>query len=642
MIKQCGPYISKTILAFLFILLSTFNVTAQDRGLAVVANSIAGTDLKIGRQYAVLIAIDKYEEWSPLRNPVSDARTIKEILQRRYFIDEFIELYNENATSSGIRRLFSSLIEKIGPTDSVLIYYAGHGYLDMFKTGFWIPVDGGKDIDAQKFWIPNAQIRNFVTQIKARSVALVSDSCFSGDLLIASRGATPTIDSAYYRNALRYTARQVLTSGASETVPDESEFARQFKTILENNTETCLDPLAMYDRIRRGVTDSLPLFGTLPGHEQGGSFVLFLRESAVNKALASLYIDGLPQMASVRLSSPTFNKNLDWSDGSRLESVPIGSYSLTITHPLWKTSYSDTIQISQEGDQRRTVPTGWIEMPSLPSGAVVLIDNKPCPIDIDSGLVKTPPLLNGTYNLKISAPYVRQVSMSVEVPAGKSVPVTPKLIPFGIMNIEVPSPSMVVEVSTVAGSVIKPANGFSYELDEGEYVIKARPSDDISWSWKGDVSVNNGLTVSFTIPKEATDYSITWKIQQEEKSLSSLKAKYENAIVRKNRNGKIGTASLITGGVSTVAAGVMYFLGASAMATYRNATTLSEVQDSRADIELFNTLLLTSASLSGIGFGVGGFFLATIPKPEQVEQQVQDSIERIRKLETQKLIKGVE
>jgi len=226
---------------------------AENRGLAVVARSVAGQEIQIGKQYAVLIGIDKYQEWNPLRNPVNDAKTIKEILQRRYFIDEFIELYNEDATSSGIRKLFSKLIDEVQPADSVLIYYAGHGYLDKFKTGFWIPVDGGKDLDEQKYWIPNSQIRNFVTQMKARSVALIADSCFSGDLMNVNRGATPTIDSAYYRNALHYSARQVLTSGASESVPDESEFARQFKAVLENNTEVCLDPLGMYDRIRRGV-----------------------------------------------------------------------------------------------------------------------------------------------------------------------------------------------------------------------------------------------------------------------------------------------------------------------------------------------------------------------------------------------------
>ncbi len=279
--------IGKILFALVIALSLVSLVPAQDRGLDVVARSVGGADYKIGRQYAVLIAVDRYKEWTPLRNPVKDARAVRDILQRRYFIDEIVELYDEDATAVGIRRLFADLIDRTKPADSVLIYYAGHGYTDRFQTGFWIPADGGKDIEAQERWLPNQQIRNFVTQIKAHSVALVSDSCFSGDLLNVHRGAAPTVDSVYFRNALKYTSRQVLTSGASETVPDESEFARQFKSLLENNTEQVIDPLVMYDRIRRGVTKTLPLLGTLPGQETGGSFLLFLKEGASQASAGS-------------------------------------------------------------------------------------------------------------------------------------------------------------------------------------------------------------------------------------------------------------------------------------------------------------------------------------------------------------------
>lgn len=233
----------------------------------------------MGKQYAVLIAIDRYQEWTNLRNPVKDARALKDILEKRYYIDEFIELYDADASAAGIRQLFSRLIDTVGPTDSVLVYYAGHGFTDRFNTGFWIPSDGGSNRDSQDRWIPNQQIRNFVTQMKARSVAPVAEACFSGDLLNVSRGATPILDSAYYRNAVRLMSRQVLTSGASETVPDESEFARQFQTFLANNNEPYVDPYAIYDRVRRGITQTIPLLGTLPGQEQGGSFVLFLKDT---------------------------------------------------------------------------------------------------------------------------------------------------------------------------------------------------------------------------------------------------------------------------------------------------------------------------------------------------------------------------
>lgn len=416
---------SLSLFLIVFLFIGTL-LSAETRGLELVASAVAGPDIKIGKQYVVLIAIDTYQEWNPLRNPVKDAKTIKAILQKRYYIDEFIELYNEDATSSGIRKLFSSLIEKIGPTDSVMIYYAGHGHLDTFNTGFWIPVDGGRDLDAQKYWIPNAQIRNFVSQMKARSVALISDSCFSGDLLNVSRGATPAIDSAYYKNALRYTARQALTSGASEAVPDESEFARQFKSILQSNTEACLDPLAIYDRLRRGVTQTLPFFGTMPGHETGGSYVLFLRD----------------------------------------------------------------------------------------------------------------------------------VELAQIAPAPVSFPDSASLL--------------------------------------------------------------------------------SSKISAEQRTLATLQTKYIKSTKSQHTNRTVRNASFITGGISAVAAGVLFFVGNSAMTSYRSASTSADAAAMHDQVSMYNTLFLSSAGLSAAGLALGGILFATEPKPAKIEAQVNASIDRLRVLQEEK------
>ncbi len=327
---------------------------AQERGLEVTAKKVAGSDVRIGKQYAVLIAIDRYAEWTPLRTPVRDAKEIKRILEKRYYIDNIIELYDGEATAAGIRRLFSRLIDQTGPTDSVLIYYAGHGYTDKFKTGFWIPADGGKDVENQDRWIPNQQIRNFVSQIKARSVALVSDSCFSGDLLNVHRGTIATPEPGYVRDSLKYTSRQVLTSGASESVPDESEFSRQFKKTLELNTEAYLDPLSMYDRIRRGVSKTLPLLGTLPGQEDGGNYLLFLREEpAPGSAAKENLLEAPKSTEPVQLPPKSTVKT---------ETEKIESGSLIVTAKAPATLYVDgaIIGVITQNEPRRieNIPTG--------------------------------------------------------------------------------------------------------------------------------------------------------------------------------------------------------------------------------------------------------------------------------------------
>ena len=80
------------VFLFTTMMVGVTHIQAEDRGLNIVAKAVGGDNLVIGKQYAVLIGIDKYQEWNPLRNPVKDAKEIKDILQRRYYIDEFLEL----------------------------------------------------------------------------------------------------------------------------------------------------------------------------------------------------------------------------------------------------------------------------------------------------------------------------------------------------------------------------------------------------------------------------------------------------------------------------------------------------------------------------------------------------------------------
>jgi hypothetical protein len=247
MIRRAG------VLAALFLAAAVASGQQGVRGLEVRVRALAGEYASVGKQYAVLIAIDRYRSWTALRNPVKDARDIRDILSRQYYVDEVIELYDADATKADINRLFGSLIERVAPEDSVLISYAGHGYLDPLSgTGFWIPVDGGTDKYAQENWIPNAQIRGFISRMKARHVALIADSCFSGDILNPTRGAPSDITSEYFRAAYQRVSRQVLTSGASESVPDTSSFAMQLKLALEGNRQPYLDPLMLYSQVRLG------------------------------------------------------------------------------------------------------------------------------------------------------------------------------------------------------------------------------------------------------------------------------------------------------------------------------------------------------------------------------------------------------
>ncbi|MDR1618020.1 MAG: SUMF1/EgtB/PvdO family nonheme iron enzyme [Treponema sp.] len=279
---------------------------AQDRGFKAAVTAAAGDEAAIGKQWAVFIAIDRYQEWGPLSNPVKDAKEIRDILSEGYFIDEIVELYDAGATAANIRRLFADLGKRTGVNDSVFVFYAGHGQTDTItQTGSWIPVDGGRDQMAQANWLPNIQVRNMLAALPAKHVFLIADACFSGDILDTSRGASPEISNEYYRRAYNRVSRQVMTSGASETVPDASEFALRLKSSLRRAEGLCIDPEYLFANVRE-VKSTQPLLGVIRGseHQTGGSFLFFRRTEVSDPAGSPAPERPIPAAAAVPAAPP--------------------------------------------------------------------------------------------------------------------------------------------------------------------------------------------------------------------------------------------------------------------------------------------------------------------------------------------------
>jgi uncharacterized caspase-like protein len=176
----------------LFVLLIMHGVAyAQNRGLLV--ENVVGPEVQIGKQWAVFIAIDKYQDrgGAKLDHPVKDARELHKIISGNFIVDNLRELYDDKASAEGIRMLFEELQKEVGKDDSVFVFHAGHGYRDdRTDKGAWIPSDAGSNRFRKDGWIGHDEIRSYLDKLPAKHVFLISDSCFSGDLLQTSRGQT--------------------------------------------------------------------------------------------------------------------------------------------------------------------------------------------------------------------------------------------------------------------------------------------------------------------------------------------------------------------------------------------------------------------------------------------------------------------
>jgi hypothetical protein len=228
-----------------------------------------------GRYHALVIGNDAYQHLPKLETANTDARAVSELLSRRY---GFEVKRLRDATRAEILTALRAYRTSLTESDNLLIYYAGHGWLDEeADEGYWLPVDAQEDSDVH--WISNATITGYLRSIKAKHVMIVADSCYSGTL---TRGIALSVKAPDYLERLaRERARVVLSSGGLEPVADgggggHSAFARHFIDTLRDNPNV-LDSTTLYAKIRRPVmlaADQEPELADIrkAGHE-GGDFL---------------------------------------------------------------------------------------------------------------------------------------------------------------------------------------------------------------------------------------------------------------------------------------------------------------------------------------------------------------------------------
>lgn len=242
----------------------------------------------LGAYHALVIGNQAYRYVKPLTTPVADATAVADLLQRDY---RFKVRLLTNVTRVEMVRALDELRRTLGEHDNLLVYYAGHGWLDRESDrGYWLPVDAEQDTRAN--WLSNADITDTLKALRAKHVVVVADSCYSGTLA-RSIGVQPLAPADLLRLAQKK-ARTVLTSGGLEPVADvgggtHSVFARAFLNALRGNPGAA-DLTSLFAGIRRQVllnAEQTPEYAEirLAGHE-GGDFI-FVRPGAT-LALAPL------------------------------------------------------------------------------------------------------------------------------------------------------------------------------------------------------------------------------------------------------------------------------------------------------------------------------------------------------------------
>ena len=233
---------------------------------------------------ALVIGVDRYQDQRipPLSNAVNDASSVASLFEAALGYETVLLA---NATRSAVVSAMNQLALDLGPADSVIVYYAGHGQLvEATGLGYWQLADS--DATQPQTWLSNTDINRLVAQIGASQVAVISDSCYSGSLVsdeqirVTPAGLDP-------RELLTRKSVVVMSSGGNEPVADSGRSGHSPFTynLMENLRKVGEWQIGgnVFERVRFAVARELPQrpqYGSnnLAGHQAGGDYRFEKRE----------------------------------------------------------------------------------------------------------------------------------------------------------------------------------------------------------------------------------------------------------------------------------------------------------------------------------------------------------------------------
>ena len=222
---------------------------------------------KTRRNRLFFVGIDKYDNWTPLRYPVSDCQRFFDVLKNFYgFSDEnFIiqPLFDENAKTDIVFDEICYLADKdengelrVRPDENLIIYFSGHGHFDKNKEGYWVPSDAPilseRPSDLKKL-ISVSEVIRILSNIRAHHIVLIVDACFSEAFATMEIDVTQQSQAA---EAEEVPSRWVLTAGRNGVVPDKSPFADALIDILHENADTSVSINWLGAQITKQVRDN--------------------------------------------------------------------------------------------------------------------------------------------------------------------------------------------------------------------------------------------------------------------------------------------------------------------------------------------------------------------------------------------------
>ena len=249
-------------------------------------------------QHAIVVGIDHYKNTNipALNNAVNDAKVIAEVFNSMGY--SVTTLVNEQATRRNILKAIQKVRNESEQQDSFVFYFAGHGQAISLehaeRKGYLLPYDTTVSLESNDIFeydesaIALNSIRQYSKVMKAKHVALLLDSCFSGLAMKRNIPVFPAADLAYYNDMLSRKAINILTAGDDQPVSDGTGHSPFTRAIIEGLKNSGLDVndrdgLASFNELAVYVKNKVekatnrrqrPQFDNLSGEDGGMLFQL--------------------------------------------------------------------------------------------------------------------------------------------------------------------------------------------------------------------------------------------------------------------------------------------------------------------------------------------------------------------------------
>lgn len=231
------------------------------------------------RYYALLIGVKDYDDLGiiDLEKPIKDTERLKRVLTENYTFPSRNIYHLKNPRKKQIVDKLEDLKKILRKEDYLLIFYSGHGKMQGDE-GYWLPSNASKSSSYQ--WLSSSELNVHIKQFQSKHVLLIADACYSGAFVMRDVDDLPNeFDNRSCIILEGKQSRCAMTSGAKETVPDESVFLKYLLKQLEENPYSCISAEQIYMEIKIPIlsnspNNQIPQFGDIPrtGHE-GGNFI---------------------------------------------------------------------------------------------------------------------------------------------------------------------------------------------------------------------------------------------------------------------------------------------------------------------------------------------------------------------------------